>query len=69
MSIKVGAAALDPAGEDIILIRGASADVDRAVKEILTIVENAKNDIIVNSYVCFVSSSLIERKLMFVAVN
>ncbi|KAF9051139.1 hypothetical protein BDZ89DRAFT_1088665 [Hymenopellis radicata] len=50
LSIKVGAEALDPAGEDIILIRGTSSDVDRAVKEILKIVENAKNDEIVNSF-------------------
>ncbi len=51
LSIKVGAEALDPAGEDIILIRGTSSDVDRAVKEVLKIVENAKNDEIVNSFV------------------
>ncbi|KAK0241811.1 hypothetical protein EDD85DRAFT_994234 [Armillaria nabsnona] len=50
LSIKVGADAADPSGEDVIVIRGASADVDRAVKEILKIVEDAKNDEIVNSY-------------------
>lgn len=51
LSIKVGADAQDPAGEDAVVVRGASADVDRAVKEILKIVENAKNDVIVNSHV------------------
>ncbi|KAJ7647072.1 hypothetical protein FB45DRAFT_892251 [Roridomyces roridus] len=50
LSIKVGAEAADPSGEDVIAIRGASTDVDRVVKEILTIVESAKNDEIVNSY-------------------
>ncbi|KAJ7163606.1 hypothetical protein C8R43DRAFT_1171840 [Mycena crocata] len=50
LSIKVGAEASDPSGEDVIAVRGASGDVDRAVKEILKIVENAKNDEIVNSY-------------------
>ncbi|KAJ6587137.1 hypothetical protein DFH09DRAFT_246782 [Mycena vulgaris] len=50
LSIKVGAEANDPSGEDVIIVRGASGDVDRAVKEVLNIVENAKNDEIVNSY-------------------
>ncbi|KAJ7268787.1 hypothetical protein B0H12DRAFT_1200682 [Mycena haematopus] len=50
LSIKVGGDAAAPEGEDIIVLRGASGDVDRAVKEILSIVENAKNDEIVNSY-------------------
>ncbi|KAJ7091167.1 hypothetical protein C8R44DRAFT_891570 [Mycena epipterygia] len=50
LSIKVGAEANDPSGEDVIVLRGASGDVDRAVKEVLKIVENAKNDEIVNSY-------------------
>ncbi|KAL0068793.1 hypothetical protein AAF712_004122 [Marasmius tenuissimus] len=50
LSIKFGTAAGDSATEDTILVRGASADVTRAVKEILKIVENAKNDEIVNSY-------------------
>ncbi|KAF8070641.1 hypothetical protein FPV67DRAFT_1779960 [Lyophyllum atratum] len=50
LSIKVGAEAGDPSTADVILVRGASADVDKAVKEILKIVENAKNDEIVNSY-------------------
>ncbi|KAF8894055.1 hypothetical protein BD779DRAFT_1504999 [Infundibulicybe gibba] len=50
LSIKVGAEASDSSTEDIILVRGASADVDRAVKEIQKIVENAKNDEIDNSY-------------------
>lgn len=37
--------------DNIIAIRGVSADVDRASKEILRIVEDAKNDEIDNSYV------------------
>lgn len=52
LSIKFGAEANDPSGEDVILIRGASADVNRATKEIHKIVEDAKNDEIVSSYVC-----------------
>jgi len=51
LSIKVGAEAGDSSTEDAILVRGASSEVDRAVKEILQIVEDAKNDEIVNSYV------------------
>nr|GAT43004.1 predicted protein [Mycena chlorophos] len=50
LSIKFGQEANDPSGEDVIALRGASGDVDRAVKEILKIVEDAKNDEIVNSY-------------------
>ncbi|KAL0577627.1 hypothetical protein V5O48_004352 [Marasmius crinis-equi] len=50
LSIKFGSEAGESATEDTILIRGTSADVTRAVKEILKIVENAKNDEIVNSY-------------------
>ncbi|KAF9469904.1 hypothetical protein BDZ94DRAFT_1151041 [Collybia nuda] len=50
LSIKVGVEAGDTSNEDIILVRGARTDVDRAVQEILSIVENAKNDEIVNSY-------------------
>ncbi|ESK96594.1 hypothetical protein Moror_6814 [Moniliophthora roreri MCA 2997] len=50
ISIKFGADAGESATEDTILIRGASSDVNRAVKEILRIVDNAKNDEIVNSY-------------------
>ncbi|GLB37618.1 putative K homology RNA-binding domain containing protein [Lyophyllum shimeji] len=50
LSIKVGAEAGDPSTTDVILVRGASADVDKAVKEILKIVDNAKNDEIVNSH-------------------
>lgn len=50
LSIKIGQEA---GGEtaDFILVRGVSSDVDRAVKEINTIVENAKNELIDNSYV------------------
>jgi hypothetical protein len=43
--------------EETVLIRGVSADVDRAVKEIRQIVEDAKNDEIVNSYVSFCMAS------------
>ncbi|EMD37873.1 hypothetical protein CERSUDRAFT_114510 [Gelatoporia subvermispora B] len=50
LSIKVGAEAGDASTEDVILVRGVSADVDRAVKEILRIVEDAKNDVLVSSY-------------------
>ncbi|KAI0630344.1 hypothetical protein C8Q77DRAFT_1200897 [Trametes polyzona] len=49
LSIKVGADA-GQATEDFILVRGISADVDRAVGEIRKIVEDAKNDEIVSSY-------------------
>jgi hypothetical protein len=51
LSIKVGTEAGEASTEDVILVRGASSDVDRAVNEILRIIENAKNDEIVNSYV------------------
>ena len=51
LSIKLGADAGDPTTEDIIVVRGISADVNRAVKEIEQIVEAAKNDEIINSYV------------------
>lgn len=50
LSVKVGAEVGDASTEDVILVRGASADVDRAVKEILKIVEDAKNDAVVSSY-------------------
>ncbi|TRM69469.1 hypothetical protein BD626DRAFT_392577 [Schizophyllum amplum] len=50
LSIKVGAEAKADS-EDVIFVRGASADVDRAVKEILQIVEDAKHNEIDNSYV------------------
>lgn len=49
LSIKIGK---DAGGdtEDFILVRGTSSDVDVAVKEILAIVERAKNDLVDNSY-------------------
>ncbi|KAH9979180.1 SCP160 protein [Russula compacta] len=50
LSVKVGAEANDPSTGDVILVRGASAEVDRAVKDILRIVEDAKNDLILSSY-------------------
>lgn len=59
LSIKVGAEAGIPSSEDVILVRGVSSDVDRAVKEILKIVEDAKNDEIVNSYVRIIFFSTI----------
>ena len=51
LSIKVGGKAGDSTSQDVIVVRGVSADVDRAVKGILKIVEDAKNDEIVNSHV------------------
>lgn len=51
LSIRVGGKAADPTTQDVIIVRGLSADVDRAVKGILKIVEDAKNDEIVNSHV------------------
>lgn len=51
LSVKFGAEAGDASTEDIIVIRGIRADVDRAVKEIKKIVEDAQNDEIVSSYV------------------
>lgn len=53
--VKFGADAGDNATEETVLVRGVSADVDRAVKEIRRIVEDAKNDEIVNSYVSFLA--------------
>jgi hypothetical protein len=50
--IKVGAEVNDPSTEDAILVRGLSAEVDRAVKDILKNVEDAKDDLILSSYVC-----------------
>jgi len=52
LSIKLGADAGAAGNEDVILVRGISSDVDRAVKAISNIVESAKNDEIINSYVC-----------------
>ena len=51
LSIKLGADAGNASTDDIIVIRGVSKDVDRAVKEIQKIVEDAKNDESVSSYV------------------
>lgn len=50
LSIKVGTEVGDGSNENVILVRGPSSDVDRAVKEILKIVDDAKNDEIVNSF-------------------
>jgi hypothetical protein len=51
LSIKFGKDAPGAESEDVIFVRGIASDVDRAVKEILKIVEDAKNDEIVSSYV------------------
>jgi KH domain len=58
LAIKLGHDAKKLVNDDandnnIIVIRGASTDVDRASKEILRIVEEAKNDEIDNSHVKF----------------
>ncbi|KAF9523997.1 hypothetical protein CPB83DRAFT_820710 [Crepidotus variabilis] len=50
LSIKVGSEAAIPDTEDIIVVRGIASDVDRVVKEILKIIEDAKNDEIVSSF-------------------
>jgi hypothetical protein len=50
-SIKVGGKDANSTTQDVIVVRGVSADVDRAVKGILKIVQDAKNDEIVNSHV------------------
>lgn len=50
LSIKFGGEVGDASDEDVILVRGASIDVDRAVKDISKVVEDAKNDAIVSSY-------------------
>lgn len=50
LSVKVGAEAGGDS-EDVIVVRGIRVDVDRAVKEIKKIVEDAQNDEIVSSYV------------------
>ncbi|KAF8520456.1 hypothetical protein BU17DRAFT_46843 [Hysterangium stoloniferum] len=55
LAIKLGAEAVKilngtAADENVIVIRGSSDDVDRASKEILRIVEDAKNDEIDNSH-------------------
>lgn len=47
MAIEVGGTG----HEDIVVIRGSPADVDRATKDILRIVEEAKNDAIDSGYV------------------
>lgn len=57
LSIKVGAE-VGGESEDVILVRGQSSEVDRAIKEILQIVEDAKNDHILSGHVRSVSSSL-----------
>ncbi|KAF5320673.1 hypothetical protein D9619_001993 [Psilocybe cf. subviscida] len=48
--IKVGADASDATTEDIIVVHGLKPDVARAVKRILKIVEDAKQDEILNSF-------------------
>ena len=51
LSIKVGADVGDSNTEDVILVRGISSEVSRAVKDILKIIDDARNDEIVNSHV------------------
>lgn len=61
--IKVGSQAKvgpnqAPLDEDTILVRGPSAEVDRAIKEILQAAEDAKENLTASSYVRFFDSSL-----------
>ena len=49
VSVKVGAKAAGDA-EDSVVVRGPSSEVDRVVAQIHSIVEDAKNDDIVNGY-------------------
>ncbi len=56
LSIKVGAEAGDATNSDIIVSVALLSMSDRAVKHILKIVEDAKNDEIINSYVSTQSS-------------
>jgi hypothetical protein len=58
LSVKVGTEVGDSSTNDVILVRGIRADVDKAVKEILKIVEDAKNDEILSSYVGFLDYTL-----------
>ncbi|KIL65972.1 hypothetical protein M378DRAFT_10544 [Amanita muscaria Koide BX008] len=51
LSIKVGADAGNSDTDDVILVRGIRSEVSRAVKDILKMVEDAKNDVIVSSHV------------------
>ena len=51
VNVKVGAKAGDAStGEDQIVVRGPTSEVDRVVKQIQSIVEDAKNDDIINGY-------------------
>lgn len=50
LSIKVGAEVGDASDEDVIFVQGLSVDVDRVVKKISEVVEDAKNDAIASSY-------------------
>ncbi|KAH9949574.1 hypothetical protein B0H21DRAFT_777185 [Amylocystis lapponica] len=50
LSIKVGADAADPSGEDVILVRGIRTEVERAAEKIKKIVEDAKTDEIESGY-------------------
>jgi hypothetical protein len=52
VSVKVGKDAKHADGEDFILVRGQVSEVDRAVKEINKIVQDAKDDVILSGYVC-----------------
>jgi hypothetical protein len=51
ISIKIGRDAGQTDRTDVVLVRGAASEVDRAVQQIHKIVEDAKNDEIESSYV------------------
>ncbi|EIW83125.1 hypothetical protein CONPUDRAFT_81194 [Coniophora puteana RWD-64-598 SS2] len=50
LSVRVGASASHESGENVIVVRGSASDVDNAVKKILAVVDDAKNDAIISSY-------------------
>lgn len=52
MLVKVGAKAEDGsnANEDVVTVRGPSSEVDRVISQIKQIVEDAKNDDIINGF-------------------
>ncbi|KAG0709100.1 hypothetical protein DFH29DRAFT_993934 [Suillus ampliporus] len=58
LSIKVGTEVGDASSEDVILVRGASAEVDRVVKEILQVVKDAKIDAIASSYLITIPAAM-----------
>jgi hypothetical protein len=58
ISIKLGKDAGQEDRVDVVLVRGQSSEVDRAVKDIAKMVEDAKNDQIASSYVSYSSLSM-----------